>query len=233
MSTPGDEAVIGSRRPDLLVFDVNETLSDMAPLAARFQEVGAPGILAATWFAELLRDGFALTVSGVAAPFARLAAEGLHARLADYDLDRDVDAAVAHVLEGMAALSVHSDVPEGLRALAGLGIPMVTLSNGAAQVAEALLERSGVRPLVDRFLSVEDAGIWKPASAAYDYALGTCGVEPSDAMLVAVHPWDTDGAARAGLRTAWVNRSGHRFPTYFTEPELRVTSLLDLATRLT
>ena len=32
----------GTRRPALLVFDVNETLSDMAPIAARFQEVGAP-----------------------------------------------------------------------------------------------------------------------------------------------------------------------------------------------
>jgi len=31
-----------ARLPALLVFDVNETLSDMAPLVARFEEVGAP-----------------------------------------------------------------------------------------------------------------------------------------------------------------------------------------------
>ena len=65
----------GPRRPALLVFDVNETLSDICPLAARSEDVSAPAHLAQTWFAELLRDGFALTVSGVAEPFARLGAE--------------------------------------------------------------------------------------------------------------------------------------------------------------
>jgi 2-haloacid dehalogenase len=39
------------RLPVLLVFDVNETLSNMAPLSARFEEVGASGQLAGAWFA--------------------------------------------------------------------------------------------------------------------------------------------------------------------------------------
>ena len=51
----------GPRRPALLVFDVNETLSDMSPMGQRFEDVGAPAHLATTWFAGLLRDGFALT----------------------------------------------------------------------------------------------------------------------------------------------------------------------------
>jgi hypothetical protein len=51
-----------ARLPVLLVFDVNETLSNMAPLSARFEEVGASGQLAGAWFAALLRDGFALAV---------------------------------------------------------------------------------------------------------------------------------------------------------------------------
>jgi hypothetical protein len=43
----------------------------MSPLAARFEDVGAPAHLAQIWFGELLRDGFALTVSGVAEPFGK------------------------------------------------------------------------------------------------------------------------------------------------------------------
>ena len=39
-------------RPAVVVFDVNETLSDLSPLAARFVEVGAPASLAALWFAS-------------------------------------------------------------------------------------------------------------------------------------------------------------------------------------
>ena len=30
-------------RPEVIVFDVNETLSDLAPMAQRFEDVGAPG----------------------------------------------------------------------------------------------------------------------------------------------------------------------------------------------
>ncbi len=220
------------KRPTLMVFDVNETLSDMSPLARRFEDVGAPAHLAQTWFAELLRDGFALTVAGVAEPFARLAAEQLRLRLDGADLGRSLEEAVQHVLAGFADLDVHRDVPEGLAALADLGIRLVTLSNGSAQVADTLLERAGVRHLLDRLLSVEDAGVWKPARRSYDYALAECDVSAADAMLVAVHPWDIDGAARAGLSTAWVSRAGGRYPQHFTAPSVTVRSLPDLARAL-
>ena len=61
----------------MVVVDVNETLSDMSPLATRFEDVGLPGHLAATWFAGLLRDGFALTNTGTNPAFAELAEESL------------------------------------------------------------------------------------------------------------------------------------------------------------
>jgi hypothetical protein len=51
-------------RPSVIVFEVNETLSDMALLAARFADVGEPDLLARVWFASLLRDGFAPAAAG-------------------------------------------------------------------------------------------------------------------------------------------------------------------------
>ncbi len=102
---------------------------------------------------------------------------------------------------------MHPDVVDGVRALSELGIRMVTLSNGSSTVADRLLQGAGVREAFERLLTVEDAGVWKPAARAYAYALEGCGVDPEDAMLVAVHPWDIDGASRAGLATAWINRS--------------------------
>jgi 2-haloacid dehalogenase len=222
----------GPRRPKLLVFDVNETLSDMAPMASRFQDVGAPIHLAKTWFASLLRDGFALTVSGVNPRFADLGAEGLRASLDGLPLNRSLDEAVDHVMDGFAVLQVHPDVPEGVQALTDVGIRLVTLSNGSAAVAQRLLAGAGIEERFERLLSVEQAGAWKPAPAAYAYALTECGVDPMDAMLVAVHPWDTDGAQRAGLASAWINRSGARYPGHFRKPDLETTSLVHLADQL-
>ena len=220
------------RRPSLLVLDVNETLSDMTAMADRFEEVGAPGHLAQPWFAGVLRDGFALAMHGEAQPLKAISVETLRGTLHDQDLDRSVDDAIEHVMAGFAGLGVHDDVADGLRDLDGLGTRLVTLSNGATTVAEQLLERAGLLGHLDRLLSVEDAGTWKPAGAAYAYALEQCGVEPQQAMLVASHPWDTDGAARAGLQTAWVNREGRPFPAHFRVPDLEVASLVELAERL-
>jgi 2-haloacid dehalogenase len=222
----------GPRRPKLLVFDVNETLSDMAPMASRFEDVGAPVHLAKTWFASLLRDGFALTVSGVNPRFADLGAEGLRGGLDGVSLNRSLDEAVVHIMDGFAALQVHPDVPGGVQALTDLGIRLVTLSNGSAAVAQRLFAGAGIDDRFERILSVEQAGVWKPAADAYAYALAECDVDPMDAMLVAGHPWDTDGAQRAGLASAWINRSGARFPGHFRKPDLETTSLVDLAEQL-
>jgi 2-haloacid dehalogenase len=220
------------KRPTLLVFDVNETLSDMSPLRQRFTDVGAPAHLGGTWFARLLRDGFALTVSGVNPEFGGLAAEGLRQVLAGLSLDRAVDEAVAHIMDGFTGLQVHPDVREGLSRLAEANLRLVTLTNGSASIARRLLSDAGLDGHIERFLSVEQAGIWKPGSAAYAYALSECGVQPADAMLVAAHPWDTDGAQRAGLASAWINRGEAVFPSYFQPPTLHVRSLGQLADRL-
>ncbi len=222
----------GPRRPSLLIFDVNETLSDMTPLSARFEVVGAPGHLAKLWFAELLRDGFALTTSGDIESFATLGAEALRVRLGGQPLDRPLEEAVNYVMQGFSELAVHPDVVEGVRALSDLGIRLVTLSNGSATVADTLLQGAGVRDRFERLLTVEDAGVWKPALGAYAYALEECEVEPMDAMLVAVHPWDIDGARRAGLATAWIDRVGSRYPSYFAAPDVEAASLVELADAL-
>ncbi len=218
--------------PQVIVFDVNETLSDMTPIASRFAEIGAPEHLAKQWFASLLRDGFATTVTDSQVAFADLGREGLRIVLAGVDLDRDLEAAVDHVMSGFMSLPVHPDVVDGIRALERTGLRLVTLSNGAAAVADQLFTNAGVRDAFERLLSVEDAGVWKPAAGAYEYAARACQVDQSAMLLVAVHPWDIHGAAHAGLQTAWINREGAPYPAYFTDPDRTVTSLPELADQL-
>ena len=216
----------------VVVFDVNETLSDMAPMAARFEDVGAPAHLAKLWFASVLRDGFALAAAGTAQPFAVVAGEVLRALFAGVRLDRDTDHAVEHVLAGFGELPVHPDVSPGVGALRDRGLRLATLSNGAAAVAQGLLERAGLREEFEAVLSVEDAGGWKPSARSYAWAADRLGVPAAGLLLVAVHPWDVDGAARAGLATAWLDRAGTHYPSYASPPRYRVRSLPELAAQL-
>lgn len=220
-------------RPSVIVFDVNETLSDMGPMAQRFADVGAPEHLAKLWFASVLRDGFGLAAAGAQQPFAEIASGVLRTVLSGLELTRDRDAAVDHVMEGFSQLGTHPDVPDGVRALHDAGARLVTLSNGSTQVADRLFTRAGIRDCFDLLLSVEDAGAWKPARAAYRYAAGACDTELGDMALVAVHPWDIDGAARAGMTTVWIDRDGAPYPDHLTPPTHTVPALTDLADRFT
>lgn len=215
-------------RPSVIAFDVNETLSDLSPLGARFLEVGASASAAPLWFASVLRDGFALTAAGENPPFAGVAREQLLSQLADVQLNRSLEEAAQHVMEGFASLELHADVANGLDLLHEDGFRLVTLSNGAASVADRLLTSANVRDRFERLLSVEDAGAWKPSARPYEYAAQVCDAKPDELMLVAVHPWDVDGARRAGLQSCWVNRSGGPFPATFLEPTYTVSSIEEI-----
>ncbi|WAH98161.1 haloacid dehalogenase type II [Arthrobacter sp. MMS18-M83] len=217
-----------STNPLVIVFDVNETLSDMSPMTERFTEVGAPAALAKLWFATLLRDGFALTVAGDNGTFAEIGAEALRGLLAGTGLNREPGQAVEHIMAGMAALGLHPEIPDGVRALRQAGYRLITLTNGSTTVAEKLFEPAGIRGEFEALLSVEHAPAWKPAPASYGYAAQASDTAPSQMLLVAVHPWDIHGAAKAGLQTAWINRAGARYPDYFTPPDHTVTTLTEL-----
>ena len=219
-------------RPSVVVFDVNETLSDMAPMARYFAAVGAPDLLASVWFASVLRDGFALAAAGNKETFSRVAREVLEGVLAGATLNRPAAEAADHILTGFSDLSVHPDVPDGVRMLRDAGPRLVTLTNGSAEIADRLLTKGGVRDDFERLLSVEDAEAWKPAAAAYAYAARACSVPADQLLLVAVHPWDIHGARAAGLRTGWINRRAASYPGYFSPPDLQAPDLSALARQI-
>ena len=212
-----------------VVFDVNETLSDMAPMADAFETVGAPGSLAKTWFAGVLRDGFALSTVGDSEHFAAIANNQLRVVLHSARLRGSLDQAVESILHKLRTLSLHPDVADGVRALTADGLQVLTLSNGSSDLAAQLFAEAGLREEVSHLLSVEDASLWKPAEQAYRLASEASGLALEQLLLVAVHPWDIHGAARAGMRTAWINRTGEPYPTYFLAPDFTVSAVSELA----
>lgn len=211
--------------PKVVIFDVNETLSDLERLGDRFEEVGAPRHLLATWFAATLRDGVALAAAGGYADFREVARGALLPLLGQLAVGDAVD----RVLDGIAELPLHADVAPGIRRLREDGLRVATLTNGSAATTSALLGRAGLEGLVERNISVSEVGRWKPAPEPYLFACRELGVPPGEAVLVAVHPWDVDGAQRAGLRGAWLNRTGSPYPDTLMAPDASAADLPELA----
>ncbi len=178
----------------------------------------------------MLRDGFALSIHGEAPGFLDLARELLLRELSTQTgLDAPPEDVVDEVLERFGSLDVHPDVGPGLRTLADAGVELTAFSNGSAAGVQGLLDRAGLSETVARVLSVEDISTWKPHPAAYAYASGRLQRRADELTLVAVHPWDLDGAARAGWRTAWVDREGAPWPDSFRRPPAHVASFEELA----
>ena len=211
------------------LLDVNETLSDMTPVGATMRRHGANEEMARSWFAAVLRDGFALSLHGRAPAFLDLARQQLHTCLGRVeDLDAPVEEVADDVLAVLGGLEVHPDVVPGIVALTGAGHLVSALSNGSREATRGLLGRAGILDRFAHVLSVEDRAVWKPHPEAYAAAVAQVGVLPADLTMVAVHPWDLDGAARAGLRTVWVDRTGTPWPGAFRTPGHRARGITGL-----
>jgi 2-haloacid dehalogenase len=206
-------------RPDVVAFDVNETLLDLAPVRAALVEAGEPASLLGTVFARTLLTGFAAAAVGSWCRFR----DAFDAAVAqETDLPADRRAAVA---DAFGELAPHPDVEPVLRRLTSAGVRVITLSHGSPGVAEAALERGGITPLVERSLTSEAIRAWKPAREVYLWAAGSCGVLPDRMALVAAHGWDVLGAQRAGLTGAWFPRSERSFPAVYGEPDVSAPDL--------
>jgi 2-haloacid dehalogenase len=172
-----------------------------------------------------------LTAAGTYPAVGDVASGALPAVLASHGVDK-ADA-VDLVLAGFAELPGASGRFARLHRIHAAGIRLVTLTNGATAISDRMLDGAGVLPLLEHRLSVEVPKRWKPHPDAYRYAAEVCGVELAAMALVAVHPWDVDGAHRAGLTGVWVDLRKTPYPPAFLPPDLQVPDLETLADMLT
>ncbi len=227
-NAPGRRA---SRRPEAVVFDVNETLTDLAPLEQVFAALGLGSTALRWWFAVLLRDGFALTATGDRAAFGDLALAALDEVAAASDRVLPGGAGT-QVMEAFGRVPVHHDVEAALDRLKSAGVATFALTNGSAPLARRILGAAGVVDRLTDVLSVDVVGHWKPRPEPYWYAAEVAGAAFDHVALVAVHPWDIHGAASAGLMTGWVNRDRRQYPTFYRPPTVQSIDLHGVVERL-
>lgn len=213
----------GPVRPEVVAFDVNETLVSLEPVRDRLIAAGQdPGTLE-LFFARTLQHCFALATLGQWRPFREVARAAL---LQSTDLAHDT---VDHVLAAFGELPPQPDVEPALERLAAAGIRVVTLSHGPASTAAAMLARTGLDRFVEQVLTSESVRCFKPDRAAYLYAAAQCDVAPERVALVAVHAWDCHGARQAGLSSGWVSRSERTFGAVYDPADVVGATLDEVA----
>ncbi len=182
-----------------VAFDVIETLFPLDPLRPRLARIGLSEGDLETFFASLLRDAFALDTCGHYVPFKEVASSTLGQMGVAQD-DRQI------LFEGFSELVASDDVRPAFERLRAEGVGIVCLTNGDPDATRANLDRNGLSELVDRTVSIEEIGCWKPRERVYTFAAEAAGVKPEEMALVACHAWDCHGALSAGLKAGYVDR---------------------------
>ncbi len=199
-----------------LAFDVFGTVVDWRSSVIREgQALGRTRDLQVDWaaFADAWRDGYGPAMNRVRRgeiPWKTI--DDLHRMILDDLLDhfgipglsereRDDFNRVWHRLEPWP------DSVPGLTRLKRRFI-VASLSNGNVALLVNMARNAGLP--WDAVLSAELAGHYKPDREVYLKAASLLGLPPGRVMMVAAHKGDLRGAARAGLRTAFVPRPQER-----------------------
>ena len=187
------------------VFDVNETLLDLAALDPLFERVFGDASVRRLWFNQMLQSAFVGTMTDAYATFGEAAGAALkmteeRSGVEISDEDR------REILGGLRELPPHPEVPDSLDRLRNAGFRLATLTNSTQEVAEAQVENAGLAGRFEQILSADTAKRLKPAPAPYRMAARALEIPERGMRLVAAHAWDVAGALRAGCAAAFVAR---------------------------
>jgi 2-haloacid dehalogenase len=216
----------------LCIFDVNETLLDLAALDEFFAEVTGTPRARQEWFGLMIHSALTLTAARAYRPFGEIGAACLppvaarHGRAATRDHQRELG-------ERMRRLPAHPDAAAALHRLRSAGFGVVALTNSTAEVAEDQLRNAGLRELIQAVYSADEVRMLKPAPEPYRHVLDSQHATPASTALIAAHDWDIAGAAAAGLRTAFIARDGRIPLPVCPPPAISATSLQAVAAQLT
>lgn len=138
---------------------------------------------------------------------------------------------VEHFREIVLSLVDHTVVPlpgapRMLAELRAQGIATAVLSNGWNPLQQRKAQRAGFEGPV---LASSDIGAAKPDPAAFAAVVAALGVPAECLWYVGDNPrTDIVGAHAAGLRTAWFNAEGRRYPSELTPPDAEVADIGDV-----
>ncbi|MBI1390602.1 MAG: haloacid dehalogenase type II [bacterium] len=219
-------------QPQVLFFDVNETLLDIRPLKASVgRALDGRDDLAALWFSTMLHYSLVATVAdryrdfldiGVAA--LRMVAAKQAIALTEQDAYRTI--------ESIQSLPAHPDVLPALTRLKAAGYRMYALSNSSSDGLAAQLRNTGLDAMFDELLSVETIGIYKPHGHVYRWAAGRATANVKDCMMIAAHGWDVAGAIWVGMQAAFVARPTQQLYPHAPSPTIVEPNLERIADKL-
>lgn len=220
-------------RPKVIIFDVNETLLDLAPLKKSVgQALGGREDLLPLWFSTMLHYSLVETLSGDYHNFGEIGVAALMMVADMQDIELTYNQAKTSIAMPLTSLPAHADVKTGLEVLSKGKYKLVSLTNSSLKGVEAQFKYAGLTDFFYKRYSVESIKKYKPHPDTYKFVVDDLGVKPEEVLMVAAHAWDLMGAKNVGLHTAFIARSGKTLYPLTAKPDYIVSNLQELVTIL-
>src|SRR5499433_3922476 len=196
-----------------LAFDAYGTLFAVFSVTALCEQLfpGKGNQLAQIWRFKQLQYSLMRSLMGRHRDFWGLTEDGLVWASKNLQLDLTADKK-KQLMDAYLTLAAFPDVKPGLEALKKQGIRLAILSNGEPKMLFFFQAEDGIRDLLDEIISVEEVKIFKVSPRVYNLATERLKVTNPELGFVSANNWDAVGAASAGLRTFWIQRSTAEVP---------------------
>ena len=137
----------------MVVFDVNETLLDLAAMEPTFEGIFRDKGTMRFWFANFIMYSSALTVAGCYVPFTDIRSAVMK-MLADTRGIRIKDADKKELVEKFSTMPPHPEVAGALQKLRAAGFRLFTLTDNLLEVQTRQLEHGGIVDVFERRFSL-------------------------------------------------------------------------------
>lgn len=212
-----------------VAFDIIGTCFNLEKPRQKLLALGAPAYALELWFAQTLRDAFALSYAGGYQSLKQVLEAELPRTLKILGIEADT-MQVSSVVNSFSELELQSEGVESFQILMEVGWKLVALTNGSEDSTRKLLERASVMQHFATIFSCDSIQKTKPHPDVY--AMPKQDTE-GDVWLVAAHAWDIAGASRAGLRTAFVTKEEKSYLSVYPQPEVVAGDLAEAARKIT
>ncbi len=193
------------------VFDAYGTLFDVQSVLHSVEAVcpGRGELVTQLWRLKQLEYTWLRTSMEAFADFSVVTRESLVYALGVAGAAVDAET-VARLADAYLRLDPMPEAAQALQSLAGR--PRAIFSNGSVAMLDALVTHSGLRPLLEYVISVDEARAFKPSPKAYALVERVTGVPPAETMFVSSNGFDVAGAKQFGFQVAWVRRGDAPIP---------------------
>ena len=212
----------------IVVFDIIGTCFSLEKPRQQLLKLGAPHHALELWFAQALRDAFALSHAGAYQPLKQILEAQLPRTLQTLAIELNSEQR-SHITTTLAELELQPFAKEAFQHLSSSGWQIIALTNGSKDATNKLLQRAQVEQYFAQIYSCDEVAITKPHPRVYQMVSTS---DLNNVWLVAAHAWDIAGAIQVGMKTAFVSQLENSYLQTYPQPQIKAKNLLEAVQKI-